>query len=65
MISAVFAKQFRGQMPQEPISPDGPIFREAAPPTVERRRLGLSKGTATEAWPGMVGKQGRVPKKRG
>jgi hypothetical protein len=52
-------------MPQEPISPGGPIFREAAPPTASKRRLGLSQGTAMEAWPGMGGKQGRNPKKRG
>ena len=65
MISATYARQFRGGMPQEPISPGGPIYREAAPPSASRKRLGLSPGTGMEAWPGMAGKQGRTPKKRG
>jgi hypothetical protein len=60
-----FAKQFRGPMPQEPISPLGPIYREASPPTASRKRQGVAIGSQTEAWPGMAGKQGRMAKATG
>jgi len=59
-----FAKQFKkGYYPQEPISPGGPILREASPPE-QRRRKGVSLGNQSEANPGMVGKNDFSRKRR-
>lgn len=64
MTKRSFAKQFKpGYYPQEPISPGGPIFREAASPEAVRKRQGLELGREIEARPGMAGKQGRNPKR--
>lgn len=52
-----FGKQFKGgYYPQEPISPGGPILREASPPSM-RKRDSISLGFQEQARPGMVGKQ--------
>lgn len=62
-----YNRQFRGgYVPQEPISPLGPIYREAAPPFPEaiKRRQGIALGNQMEARPGMAGKQGRTHKLR-
>lgn len=61
-----FGRQFKGgYYPQEPISPGGPILREASPPSM-RARKGVTLGSETEAYPGMVGKNDfkRTKKKR-
>jgi hypothetical protein len=61
-----YARQFKGvSMPQEPINPLGPIYREAAPPSEVKKRQGLEVGRQTEANPGMVGKQDRMHKATG
>jgi hypothetical protein len=60
-----FAKQFKERMPLEPISPLGPILREASPPSAMRKRNSVAVGSQTEANPGMVGKQDRMRKATG
>jgi len=60
-----FSTQFKGPMPLEPISPLGPILREASPPSASRKRQGVAVGSQTEANPGLVGMQGRMQRATG
>ncbi len=52
-----FNRQFkRGYSPDEPISPGGPILREASAPSM-RKRQSVAIDSQMEARPGMSGKQ--------
>lgn len=52
-----FAGQFRGgYYPQEPVDPGSPLNSRYSPPPASRKNNGITPGSSTEAYPGMVGK---------